>query len=611
MGDASQVAAKPRISVVVASYNYAGFIGATLDSLLAQTLPAAEIIVVDDGSQDGSVSIVRGYAERNPSVKLYLHEHGENRGLPATLELGVAKAAGDWVAFCESDDMWEPTCLEERVQLISAHAGESPKIVVNDVAPFGDPDRCLAANAAARQSMSRLPGERNHIGAAEFRTRNWICTFSCCMVERATLAACDFASCPRPANLDWWLWRQICCMNDVYVVHRKLTKWRMHESFLAVEPLESLLRHDSFLQDMDRILVRRFPAAAAELEPLVLERARFTIGGGKLLDGGRESSVQPCFSIVMPTYNRAHCIERAIDSLLCQTYRNFELVVVDDASTDGTGDLLRRRYPGEISSGRIKYTLVEKGGVSKARNAGLRVAGGEWIGYLDSDNEVVPTFLEAFARAIAAHPNVQNFYARLICREKRRRIGEPFDLSRLLDANYIDLGVYVHHRSLIDELGGFDENMARLVDWELIARQCKAHTPVFIDETVMLYNDSVDMPRITNTVGLVESRAYFHRKHGGRTIGPDGMPLARRDPVIGAFKRGSRLRGVLKRIAPYSVQRKYAYRQYGLYFPDLGTFLGVLPFGLVCALKGMDPENGTSIGYTLKNARKSVNRWKD
>ena len=596
MGNAGQAAVKPRISVVVASYNYAGFIGAALDSILCQTYPADEVIVVDDGSQDDSVSIVQGYAERNPSVRLYRHEHGENRGLPATLELGVAKATGDWVAFCESDDSWEPTCLEERVRLIAAHAGESPKIVINDVAPFGDPDRCRAAKAAARLSMSRFSGERNRIGVAEFRTRNWICTFSCCMVERAALASCDFRSCPRPVNVDWWLWRQICCRSEMYVVHRRLTKWRMHESFMVRESLESLLRHDAFLQAMDRILVRRFPVDAAELGPLVSERERFTVGGGKLLDGGRESPVQPFFSIVMPTHNRAYCIQRAIDSLLRQTYRNFELVVVDDASTDGTGDQLRLRYAGDIETGRVKYLVVEKGGVSKTRNAGLRAARGEWIGYLDSDNEVVPTFLEAFARAIAVHPNVRNFYARLICRESRRRLGEPFDLGRLLDANYIDLGVYVHHRSLIEELGGFDENMARLVDWELIARQCKAHTPVFIDETVMIYNDSVDMPRITNTVDLVESRAYFHRKHGGRTIGPDGMPLAHRGPVIGAFKRGSRLRGVLKRIAPYSMQRRYAYSSYGIYFPELGTFWGVLPFGLVCALKRMDPENGTSRG---------------
>ena len=103
---------KPSISVVVASFNYAGLIGGALDSLLSQTLPADEIIVVDDGSQDDSVAVVRGYAQKHPSVKLYQHEGGVNRGLPATLELGVAKATGDWVAFCESDDLWEPTCIE-------------------------------------------------------------------------------------------------------------------------------------------------------------------------------------------------------------------------------------------------------------------------------------------------------------------------------------------------------------------------------------------------------------------------------------------------------------------------------------------------------------------
>ena len=599
MRGAGETAARPSVSVVVASFNYADLIGYALDSVLSQTFPADEIIVVDDGSHDDSVAVVRGYAQKHPSVKLYQHEGGVNKGLPATLALGVAKATGDWVAFCEADDMWEPTCLEERVQLIAAHAGESPKIVINDVVPFGDSERCRAATGAARRNMARLPDARNRIGAAEFRKFNLICTFSCCMVDRKTLAECDFASCPRPANIDWWLWRQICCVNDLYVVHKGLTKWRMHESFLVREPLESLLRHDAFLRDMDRLLVRRFPAEAAALAPLVEERERFSVVGGRLLDRGDEAEVQPFFSVIMPTYNRAFCIERAIDSLLGQTYGNFELVIVDDASTDGTADLLRSRYPGEIASGRIKYVLIEKGGVSKARNAGLRVAGGEWIAYLDSDNEVVPTFLETFARAIAVHPDAQNLYAKLICRDSRRRVGAEFDLGRLLNSNYIDLGVYVHRRALIDELGPFDENMTRLVDWELIARQCKEHSPVFIDETLLVYADmkGAGVLRITTTADLASNREYFHRKHGGHSVDADGKASFAGDwAVARAFERGSWLRGVLKRLVPYAMQKKFAYRKYGIRFPELGAFWSVLPFGLVCMLKRMDPDNGVNMG---------------
>lgn len=599
MWNSCQVAVKPKISVVVASYNYAGFIGDTLDSILAQTCPADEIIVVDDGSHDDSVAVVRAYAQENPSIRLYRHEGGVNRGLPATLALGVAKASSDWIAFCEADDMWEPTCLEERVRLIAAHAGESPKIVVNDVMPFGDPGRCCMAMGAARRNMARLPSVRNRIGAAEFRKFNWICSFSCCMVERKALAECDFASCPRPANIDWWLWRQLCCTNDIYVVHKRLTKWRMHESFLAREPLESFLRHDAFLRDMDRLLVRRFPVEAAALAPLVEERERFAVVDGMLTERGRKAAVQPFFSVVMPTYNRAFCIERAIGSLLGQTYGNFELVIADDASTDGTADLLRRRYDGELASGRIKYVKIAKGGVSKARNAALLAAGGEWIAYLDTDNEVVPTFLESFARAIAARPDAQNLYAKLVCRDSRRRVGGEFDLDRLLCSNYIDLGVYVHRRSLIGELGSFDENMTRLVDWDLIARQCKRHEPVFVDETLLIYDDSKEpgVSRITTTVDLASNRAYFHRKHGGRTIDADGKSSSASDcGVPGILDNGSRLRGFLKRLAPYAMQRKYAYRRYGIYFPELGTFWGALPFGLVCMLKRMDPDNGTNIG---------------
>lgn len=96
-------------------------------------------------------------------------------------------------------------------------------------------------------------------------------------------------------------------------------------------------------------------------------------------------------SVIIPTYNRAYCIENAIDSVLNQTHREVEVVVVDDGSSDGTRDLLAARYGADE---RVKYFHRENGGVSAARNAGLSRATGDFIALLDSDDVWKPWKLE-------------------------------------------------------------------------------------------------------------------------------------------------------------------------------------------------------------------------
>ncbi len=94
-----------RISVVVPAYNAARSVGATLDSLLGQTAAAVDIVVVDDGSSDGTRAALEPYRDR---VRLVFQE---NSGVSAARNRGVAEAAGDWVGFCDADDLWHPDKL--------------------------------------------------------------------------------------------------------------------------------------------------------------------------------------------------------------------------------------------------------------------------------------------------------------------------------------------------------------------------------------------------------------------------------------------------------------------------------------------------------------------
>src|SRR5690242_13806787 len=88
----------------------------------------------------------------------------------------------------------------------------------------------------------------------------------------------------------------------------------------------------------------------------------------------------PLISVVIPTFNRARCVANAVDSVLVQTFKDCEVIVVDDGSTDATAEVLKGY------GNRVRVIQQSNRGVSAARNAGIRSARGEWIAFLDSDD---------------------------------------------------------------------------------------------------------------------------------------------------------------------------------------------------------------------------------
>lgn len=202
-------------------------------------------------------------------------------------------------------------------------------------------------------------------------------------------------------------------------------------------------------------------------------------------------------SIIMPTYNRANVIEKALNSVIKQTHENWELLIVDDGSTDETLMVLQV-YAQES---RIKLIQGEHKGVSSARNQGLKHATGQYIFYLDSDNTWSPLYLQMMVMMFLYSKRKTGYCAIALIDETKKIIGyrgEPFNWNHCLQANYVDLNAFAHERCLLQKYGNFDENLRRMVDWDLILRLTKENPPFYAPFIGCYYFESKkDLQRIT------------------------------------------------------------------------------------------------------------------
>jgi hypothetical protein len=177
----------------------------------------------------------------------------------------------------------------------------------------------------------------------------------------------------------------------------------------------------------------------------------------------------PAVTVVLPTYQRRDLVRRAVASVLAQTVDDFELIVVDDGSTDGTREALRG-----VDS-RLVYVRQENAGVSAARNNALRLARGEIVAFLDSDNRWLPDHLETVTAALRRRPEavlVTTTPSFVVAGRKppaAARLVEP--LPRLFAWNWVGFvtGVAARRRAL-ETAGGFDESFPVGEDGDLWLR---------------------------------------------------------------------------------------------------------------------------------------------
>lgn len=192
-------------------------------------------------------------------------------------------------------------------------------------------------------------------------------------------------------------------------------------------------------------------------------------------------------SVIIPTFNRAYCLERAIDSVLNQSYRDFEIIVIDDGSTDETESLLQKLLE---RSAQLRYYKIENSGVSRARNLGVSKSSGEWIGFLDSDDCWHSHKLQRQIDFIHSNPKVQLVHAheKWVRNGKEVKIPKRYQKSggdifiRSLDQCMISPSVALLSRNLFQRYNGFREDYLVCEDYDLWLKITSEYEVGFIDE---------------------------------------------------------------------------------------------------------------------------------
>ncbi|MBI2987284.1 MAG: glycosyltransferase [Deltaproteobacteria bacterium] len=210
---------------------------------------------------------------------------------------------------------------------------------------------------------------------------------------------------------------------------------------------------------------------------------------------GSEPGGLPSVSVVIATYNRARFLPETIASVLQQRFRDFELIVVDDGSTDDTQELLKS-YSDPIRSFR-----QENRGPSAARNFGVRQARGKWISIQDSDDLATPDHLETLFRFAEKHVDCGMVFANgaylggpehnretIIPGQKSRRLAQNgVRLVDLFDKSIVRLQAALLSKKCIDALGGHDESLRICMDLDLAFRIFMRYPVAYLDQVVFLY----------------------------------------------------------------------------------------------------------------------------
>lgn len=225
----------------------------------------------------------------------------------------------------------------------------------------------------------------------------------------------------------------------------------------------------------------------------------------------------PLVSVIIPNYNHARFLGDAISSVLGQTYKSFEIIVVDDGSTDNSLKVA------EQFGNKIQYIYQRNAGLSAARNTGIRSAKGSLIGVLDADDMYEPTFISTLVTALNSNPEADGVYCgyqfvdqenNLLPQIENRPVPSNALYDALLDGNFFVPESIFLHRYVFNDVGLFDEALRACEDWDVWLRVTKKYRVIHAPE-ILTRHRILAGSMSTDPLRMLTARLAVLKKHVG------------------------------------------------------------------------------------------------
>lgn len=271
-------------------------------------------------------------------------------------------------------------------------------------------------------------------------------------------------------------------------------------------------------------------------------------------------------SVIVPTYNRRQAVLRAIRSVQAQTRAVHETIVVDDGSSDATAQAVRDTFPG------VTIVTQEQRGVSAARNRGIVDAHGDWIAFLDSDDEWLPHKLDRQLEALAEAPGVRLCHADEIWVRNGRRVNPKhrhakaggWIFRRCLPLCCVSPSAALVRRDVFDSVGLFDETLPVCEDYDLWLRICSREPVAFVDEPLIVKHGGHPDQLSRRFWGMdrFRIRALERILRSEHLNGEDrAAALEMLLHKVEIYMKGARKRGREDEIRTYGAKREHALQQ--------------------------------------------------
>ena len=431
----------PDVSVVLIACNTAKYLRQAMETLLCQTLKSIEIICVNDGSTDGTLELMKEYASKDERITILNHK--QNFGAAVARNAGLAAAQGKYLLFVDSDDFFEPDMCEKMYK--QAQKDESDVVIAGHF--FNAKERDYKQKHYVRKLLKASAFNPLKFSKDLFvlvSPNTWTKLFKTELVRQKQVFFENLESC----NDYTFSYTMLAASNKISIMKTPFVHYRTKTGtnissnrgdkatciLYAIMCLKRNLKRlgidkqyeksmqKSALKCMKGELKHCSPAQKKdffEQMPVVLDNDLFCclkkkihpFGFGLLsrflncihkktlctLSESQENLIEPVnlkmpqISVIVPVYNVEKYLKRCLNSILAQTFADFELICVNDGSTDTSLKILEEFA---AKDKRIKIISQQNQGISVARNNGFKIARGRWCFFIDSDDAIAPQTFE-------------------------------------------------------------------------------------------------------------------------------------------------------------------------------------------------------------------------